>query len=292
MFGRLNTEYIHNLPGNSKATKNVRMVSGSHLPKKLAEWNIEALYFGIRHWATEFYDQERHPALDESPREAFMRGLRESGTRPQRQILFNRDFLIATCPPVGYGGARKVNPQRGVKVNEMYYWNAEFHASHVAGQTLPVRYDPWDASSVYVRVKDQWLQAICRNLRQLGQLTELERRAMTEEYGRRSINTPADDARAMQRLREFMQTFTPEGALATDLERQAENKALYDRLELASIEPVVQPTQDSPLIRTWTADLPQAKTQVKARAKPAADASTAPVREATEFDPFPDLEYF
>lgn len=104
MFGRVHTEYISNLAGNTKATKNVRSVTGSHLPEKLAEWNIQQLYYGIQHWATEYCDQQRHPALDESPRDAFQRGMRESGTREQTHILFNRDFLIATCPPVDRTG--------------------------------------------------------------------------------------------------------------------------------------------------------------------------------------------
>ncbi|MDW9253439.1 integrase core domain protein [Burkholderia thailandensis] len=98
MFGRLNVDYIHGLAGNTKATKQVRMVSGSHLPKNLAEWTLEPMYYGIEHWATDFYDQQQHPVLGESPREAFQRGLRESGSREHLHIQFNRDFLIATCP--------------------------------------------------------------------------------------------------------------------------------------------------------------------------------------------------
>lgn len=238
LFGRANTEYIHNLAGNTKATKNVRMTTGKHLPVNFAEWTLESMYHGIRYWATDYYDQERHPALDCSPREAFQRGMAQTGARPQRQILFNQDFLIATCPPVDREGMRMVHNQRGVKVNDMLYWHADFRDPRYAGQKWPVRYDPWDASSVYVRLKDRWVRAQCRNLMGLGQLTELERRALTEEYTNAS-GAPLDDERARQRLREFMQVFTPEGALAAAFERQAENKALYNQLELSSIQPVL-----------------------------------------------------
>lgn len=238
MFGRNNTEYIHNLAGNTKATKNVRMTTGKHMPVNFAEWTLETMYYGISHWATEFYDQNRHPALDMSPREAFQRGLSQSGVRPQRQILFNEDFLIATCPPVDRAGVRQVHRQRGVKVNEMLYWHADFGDPRFAGQKWPTRYDPWDASSVYVRLKDRWVRAQCRTLMGLGQLTELERRAMTEEYTHRS-GTAIDDARAQQRLREFVQVFTPEGAMAAEFERQSENKSLYNQLQLSSIQPVL-----------------------------------------------------
>lgn len=237
MFGRVHTEYISNLAGNTKATKNVRSVTGSHLPEKLAEWNIQQLYYGIQHWATEYYDQQRHPALDESPSDAFQRGMRESGRREQTHILFNRDFLIATCPPVDRTGTRDVNRQRGVKVGDRFYWSEAFRSSNVAGKKLPVRYDPWDASSVYVWVKDQWHQAVCRTLLGLGQMTEVEQKLLSQEFGRRT-KTKEADPHARQRLREFLQVFTPKGAMAMELERQAENKSLYNSLQLASITPV------------------------------------------------------
>lgn len=237
MFGRANTEYIHNLSGNTKATKNVRMTTGKHLPVNFAEWTLESMYHGITFWATEYYDQNRHPALDCSPREGFQRGMTLTGARPQRQILFNEDFLIATCPPVDRGGLRVAHHQRGVKVNDMLYWHADFRDPHYAGQKWPVRYDPWDASSVYVRLKNRWVRAQCRNLMGLGQLTEHERRALTEEYTK-SNSAPINDERARQCLREFMQVFTPEGAMAAAFERQAENKALFNQLHLSCIQPV------------------------------------------------------
>ncbi|KVE73687.1 DDE-type integrase/transposase/recombinase [Burkholderia vietnamiensis] len=237
MFGRLNLDYIHNLAGNTKDMKNVRSVSRSHLPKNLAEWTIEELYYGIQSWATEYYDQNIHPALGESPRDAFQRGLRESGSRAHMHIQYNRDFLIATCPPVDRTGTRKVDAQRGVKVNDYHYWHPDFRLPQIAGQRFPVRYDPWDAASVYVRVKNQWLHATCRNLHGLGQLTEFERRAMTEEYLNRTGASLNDD-KAVQRLREFMAAFTPEGVVAIALERQAEAKSLYGSLLAGSITPV------------------------------------------------------
>lgn len=195
MFGRANTEFIHNLAGNTKATKHVRMTTGKHLPVNFAEWTLENIYHGITYWATEYYDQERHPALDMSPREAFQRGLAQSGARPHRRILFNQDFLIATCLPVDRSGVRRVHHQRGVKVNELLYWHADFGDPRYAGQNWAVRYDPWDASSVYVRLKDRWVRARCRNLMGLGQLTEAERRALTEEYTHQS-GTLMDDTGA------------------------------------------------------------------------------------------------
>ncbi len=136
-------------------------------------------------------------------------------------------------------GIRLVNRQRGVKVNDMLYWCPEFRDAHVAGQRLPVRYDPWDASSVYIRLKDRWTRAVCRNLTGLGQLTDMERRALTMEYTQQH-GVPGNDERSAQRLREFMQVFTPEGAMQAAFERQQENKSLHNSLQLGAITPVEQ----------------------------------------------------
>ncbi len=238
MFGRLHTEYVHNLAGNTKVTKNVRMTTGKHLPVNFADWTLEELYLGIEYWATEFYDNERHPALDCSPREMYTRGLEQSGSRPQRTIIFNTDFLISTCPPVDREGIRQINRQRGVKVNGLLYWNQEFQNPRIADQRLPVRYDPWDATTVFVWFKDRWLTAVCRSLRAMGQLTEFERRTMFEEYTHQSGFKKLNQIQSEQRAIEWMQTFTPEGAVALAFERQKENKELYNQLHLSAVNPV------------------------------------------------------
>jgi putative transposase len=236
-FGHLHTEFIHNLAGNTKATKNVRMTTGKHLPVNFAEWTLEAMYAGIEYWAFDFYDNHIHPVLGCSPREAFMRGLREAGSRPMRQIQFNKDFLIATCPMPERGGVRQVHPQTGVKVHDEFYWNPEFRDPRIAGQRLVVRYDPWDMTSVYVRVKDRWVHARCRRLVGLGQLTAEELKVYSAEFARK-VGSAKSTAADGQRLYEFMQVFTPQGALEAAFERQSENKALYNQLQLSNINPV------------------------------------------------------
>lgn len=181
---------------------------------------------------------------------------------------------------------RRVHPQRGVKVNERLYHNPAFQSFQVAGQRLPVRYDPWDASSVYVRVKDQWVQAICPSLNGLGQLTENERKALTQEYDRR-YRTSVSDEQDAQRLKEFMRTFTPEGALAVAFERQVENKSLYNSLQFASIAPV------APLHRFSLTE--ETSSAAESPAETRSSTPTNPVQslpEAAAWDDIPDLDTF
>lgn len=260
LFGTAHSQYIHNLAGNTKATKEVRMVTGKHLPANLAQWTLESLYHGFSYWATQHYDTELHPSLGCSPREMFQRGLQQSGHRAHRQIVFNQDFLIATCPPSPRdGGLRRVNNQRGVKVHDLHYWNPAFRDPQVAGQKLPVRYDPWDASTVYVRVKDRWEPAKCRSLVDLGQLTNAERQGLTAEYQQQG-GKPQGTLVTPQRLREFIQVWTPKGALATELDRQHENKSLYNALGMSHITPISPPSDHRRLDEKPTALVDDANT--------------------------------
>lgn len=237
LFGSLNTEYIHNLAGNTKATKIVRQTTGKFLPSRLAEWNLEALYYGVEYWATVYYDQNVHSALDLSPMEAFDRGMAASGTRPHRIVTLTRDFLILTCPMVGRQGTRTVDRQRGVKVNDrFYYWCPEMANPQVAGKKIPVRYDPWNASTVYVQIDKRWQPAICKSLAALGAMTETERVVLSEEFTTTHPRITNDEL-SVQRLSEFLRTFTPDGALAVQLQRQEENRHLYHHLGLASVSP-------------------------------------------------------
>lgn len=236
IFGRANTEYIHNLAGNTKATKHVRMVTGKSLPSNNAEWTLEQVFHGLSYWAFHFYADNEHPALGETPNKADARLQRECGSRPQRRVLFNRDFLIATCPPVDRRGTRVVNRQTGVKVMDRHYWHASFRDVDVADTTVAVRHDPFDASSVYAWIKGQWVQARSRRLAHLPPMSVEAFEAVSAEY-QRKFKPVASEAQEIQRIAEFVRTFTPEGAVAVHLLRVAESDALVQQLGDGAITP-------------------------------------------------------
>ena len=236
LFGRGHSEYVHNLSGNTKATKQVRTTTGKYLPARMAEWTLEAMYFGLEYWAFTYYDQDLHPALGLSPREAQDKGIAETGSRAHRHLICNTDFLIATCPTVDREGVRKVDRQRGVKFDDHFFSAPELRDLKVAGSKVPVRYDPWDHSTVYAYVNHRWVRCINTTLASMGPMTVAERSAMFEEY-RHQYGAKPDSAVSAQRLREFLQTFTPEGAMALHRARQAENTALYGGLGHAAVMP-------------------------------------------------------
>jgi putative transposase len=108
LFGTSNTRFIHNLAGNTQIMKNIRHVTKSVDPKRHAEWTLAELYECLCQWAYEVYDTISHPALGQTPREAFAAGLAQSGIRPHRMIAYDEEFRLWTLPTTARGQARVV----------------------------------------------------------------------------------------------------------------------------------------------------------------------------------------
>lgn len=235
IFGTLNTQLIHNLDGNTELTKQVRMLSGSHLPKRLSNWNLENLYTVIAHWAFEFYDQATHPTLDVSPRQAFQRAVRQTGERPHRAILFNQDFIIATSPCVDRGAERTIDRQRGVKVHNFYYQSPHFDTYALAKRKCAVRYDPYDISHVFVQLPNrEWVEAHCMQLMHLPRMNVKQLEAISAEYlatHSRSAQFRKDDI-AVGPFLEFIATMKPDSQALRQAQEIGETEFLHERLGL------------------------------------------------------------
>ncbi len=157
LFGTTNTRFIHNLRGNTQITRNVRQVTKSVDPREHATWTLAELHERLSEYLFEVYDTIDHPALGQSPREAFRAGFEATGTRSERMIPYDQEFLMATLPATPRGTA-KVTPGRGVKINHIYYWSASFQDPSVENQRVPIRYDPFDVGTAYAFVRRHWVQ--------------------------------------------------------------------------------------------------------------------------------------
>src|SRR5207248_7405509 len=105
LFGTTNTRFVHTLAGNAQLTRNRAKVTKSVNPKGQACWTLAALATRLCEWAYEVYDTLDHPALSQSPREAFAAGLQTCGVRPQRHIAYDEDFRMLTLPTTQKGTA-------------------------------------------------------------------------------------------------------------------------------------------------------------------------------------------
>ncbi len=159
LFGTANEQLIHNLAGNTKVMRNVRQVTKSVNPKNHAVWVLADLHHMLSEWAYEVYDTLQHPALGQSPRDAFQAGLAVGGTRPERIVPYNDDFILTTLPTTTKGTA-KVQPGMGVKIQNIYFWSDAFREQALEGKSVPIRFDPFDAGVAFAQVGRSWVRCI------------------------------------------------------------------------------------------------------------------------------------
>ncbi len=165
LFGAINTQFTHNLLGNTQLTKNVRMLTKSFNPKNHAVWTLEEIAQLLAEFCFEVYDVLAHPALGQSPREFYLRALEQSGQRRHTLIAYDALFHVLTLPTTRSGVAM-VHPQKGVHLNYLDYWSDAFLNPKFERKNVPVRFDPWDASIAYAFVDHQWVQCVSNHARE------------------------------------------------------------------------------------------------------------------------------
>lgn len=159
LFGTTTTEVLNQLRGNTQASKMPRQMTREVDPDHLAVWTLERLSARLSQYAFEVYDQMEHPALGQSPREAFAQGMQLAGARTHRLIPYSEDFLMLTRPTTRTGQA-KIFSSRGITVNSLHYWHEQMRSPQVWGKTVPVRYEPYDMGVAYAFIDGQWLECI------------------------------------------------------------------------------------------------------------------------------------
>lgn len=248
MFGVANTQFIHNLRGNTQITRNIRQVTRAVDPKGLATWPLAELHAKLSEYLYQVHDTLNHQALGQSPREAFQAGLSHGGARLHRTITYNDEFIVLTLPTTPKGTAR-VMPSSGVKIHYIYYWCEAFR--QIEGEEVPVRYDPFDAGTAYAFVRKQWLQCHSDCYGTLKGRSEREIMLATAELRRRYQNHSAGFQITARRLAEFLQSVEAEETLLTQRLRDGESRALRlgvpPRVENGDIggeheDPVLSPT--------------------------------------------------
>ena len=185
LFGTANTQFIHNLRGNTQITRKVRQVTKSNEPVGQAAWNLGCLYDRLSSFLFEIYDTIEHPALGQTPREAYFAALQSTGVRANRAIAYDQAFLMATLPTTQRGTAR-VLPGRGVVINRVYYWAEAFRDPTVENHDVAVRYDPFNIGTAYAFVKNRWTECHSEHYVVLQGRSEKEIMLASKELRRRS----------------------------------------------------------------------------------------------------------
>lgn len=225
LFGTTNSQFVHNLRGNTQITREVRHVTRSVNPKSLAAWTIGELHDRMAEYLYEVYDVLDHPALGQSPRTAFESGITVSGDRLHRAISYDSELLMATLPATPRGTAT-VSPGRGIKVNHIYYWSETFREAGVEREAVAVRYDPHDAGTAYAFVRSQWV--VCRSeyFATFQGRSEKEILIASREIQKRKQDHAGNRGLSANRLAEFLGSIGIEEGLQQQRARDRECAAL------------------------------------------------------------------
>jgi putative transposase len=153
-FGTTNGQFFHNLQGNTQLMREPHQVTEDINPKTLAIWALPALYSKLCEYCYEVYDTMPHSVLGMSPREAFTEGVRKTGDREHKHILYDENFLIDTMPTTDKGWATIT--ASGVKIHYLYYWHDLMKLPGMIGTHVPVRRDPFNVGIAYAFIAGEW----------------------------------------------------------------------------------------------------------------------------------------
>jgi putative transposase len=223
LFGTSNTEFIHNLAGNTQVMVNVRQVTKLVNPKEHAIWTLGRLHARLCEWAYEVYDTIEQPALGQSPRAEFTLGLMQSGARPQRLIPYDENFKMMTLPTTSRGKAM-IRPNQGVKINYIYYWSDAFRNPEVEKTRVDVRYDPFDAGLAYAYVDGRWVRCISEHYAAFKGRSEREIKLASEALRKKNQRHAQQFTLTARRLADFVTSVEAEEVLLEQRLRDASNR--------------------------------------------------------------------
>lgn len=203
LFRTSNSEFIHNLLGNTQVMKQVRQVTKSMQPREQAVWTLGDLYAFLCAWAYDVYDQDMHITLGMSPREAWTSGLTTSGERAHLTKWYGEEFRFLSLPTTRKGTA-KIEPGRGVKIHYLYYFSKAFAFRKVEKTQVPVRYDPFNIGLAYAYVEGCWVQCVSEYYLQLRGHTERELQFASAELRKRYQNHRGEAAITARRLADLL----------------------------------------------------------------------------------------
>lgn len=226
LFGTTNTQFIHNLSGNTQIMRNVRQVTASVNPKNLAAWSLGELHERLSEYLFEIYDRMEHPALGQSPQDAFAKGLEMTGLRLQRIIRYDQDFMLCTMPSTIKGTAQ-ICPGKGIKINHVYYWSDAFRDPELEQSRVAVRYDPFDAGTAYAFCHSQWVQCLSEYYSALHGRSEKEIMLATREIHKQRQRHGANRLNLNARmLAAFLESVEAQEVLLLQRARDRESAAM------------------------------------------------------------------
>jgi len=182
-FGISTTALLRQLPGSSYLVKNPRLLAKSHDPRQHAVWTLQEFESAWEGWIENCYHKQEHATLGVSPNVAFDEGLRRYGNRAHRRFVFDDSIRMLCLPAVsGRDEKLKVDGQKGhVKVHGIFYHGVVLRDGKLHGKRVLARFDPFDATRLWVYIDREWHELRCAFAGDLEGLSLAQLRIMSEE---------------------------------------------------------------------------------------------------------------
>ncbi|WP_411953782.1 TnsA endonuclease N-terminal domain-containing protein [Alkalibacillus sp. S2W] len=203
LFGVTNTDFLHYLKGNTQITKDVRQVTKSFNPKNNAVLTLSSLNEILDDYFYNVYDKKVHSLLGVSPDEQFNKYNKLTGFRPQVHITDFDQFEILSMPytPRKKG---KVHPNKGVKINGVYYWNEDFRIPTIQGLIVPLKYNPMNIGEAYAYVNKRWIKLLSGHYSTFKDRSKKEIDLITKELRKRQQNVERNKKLTTMELVDFI----------------------------------------------------------------------------------------
>jgi putative transposase len=148
-----------------------------------------------------------------------------------------------TTLPTTTRGAAKVRPNKGVKLNYLYYWTEAFRDRRLENQMVPVRYDPFNAGVAYGFVHGRWQACVSEHYAFFQGRSEREIKLASSELRRQQQR----DRKSIssRRLIDFLQRTELEEAILKQQVRDREMQSLISH-DPASEASLAQQTTEPP----------------------------------------------
>jgi len=245
LFATANTQFVHNLIGNTQIMKQVRQVTKSVAPREQAVWTLGDLYAHLCIWAYEVYDQEIHEALGMTPREAFQMGMLRGGERGHLAAFYGDEFRYLSLPSTPKETAQ-VTPRKGIKLNYVYYRAKALDAPEVHYQQVPVRYDPFDIGIIYAYVQKRWIQCRSGYYLQFKGHSERERQLAAAEIRKQYQNHRQNATITAKRLADFLADLGAHEEVLMQRWRDLEARDVFARMDGTLMFSADQMLQEEP----------------------------------------------
>ena len=151
LFGEFKKIWLSQRPGNLADYKEARSVDGTHAPKKSAILRAGDLFEELNRFC-EWRNSKPINIHVESGFDMFTRQIKDFPCLAVG-VELNHEFLLSTAVETK---KYDVDPQRGIKINELWYFSPKISGLKVIKSKTEVRIDPENPHVIYALISDKW----------------------------------------------------------------------------------------------------------------------------------------